>query len=134
MKIENLTPTEQMELLKLLMDKQKLEEQTNDAYIPFYYDKKRYLVLMGGGGSGKSIFAGQKVLRRLVTEEGHRILVIRKVARTLRESCFQQLRGQISEYYDVNDFDINKTDMKITYKPNGNVILFSGLDKQHCSV
>ncbi|MCX8129766.1 MAG: PBSX family phage terminase large subunit [Clostridia bacterium] len=107
---------------------EQLYEQTNDKFIPLYDNKSRYLVLVGGGGSGKSIFTGRKLLHRTVSEKGHRFLVVRKVARTLRESCFQQLRGQISEHYNYSDFDINKTDMKIVHRPTGNEILFAGLD------
>lgn len=105
-----------------------LYEQSNEKFIPLYDNKSRFLVLVGGGGSGKSIFAGRKILHRTVSEKGHRFLVVRKVARTLRESCFQQLRGQISEHYNYADFDINKTDMKIVHRPTGNEILFAGLD------
>jgi phage terminase large subunit len=108
--------------------RQKLFAESNDSFIPLYDNKNRYLVLVGGGGSGKSIFAGRKLLERLTKEKGHRFLVCRKVARTLRESCFQQLRGQISDHYILSDFDINKTDMKVTHRPTGNEILFTGLD------
>ena len=104
-----------------------LQERNNDTFLPLFWDMNRHLVLCGGGGSGKSIFAGQKVLERITSEQGHRILVCRKVARTLRESCFRQLIGQIREYYNHSDFTINKTDMTITYK-NGSEIVFSGLD------
>jgi phage terminase large subunit len=90
----------------------------------------RYLVLVGGGGSGKSIFAGQKLIYRTMYESGHRFLVCRKVAKTNRESTFQQLRSQLTEFpgYSIDDWEINKTDMRITYKPNGNEIIFVGLD------
>jgi phage terminase large subunit len=130
-----LTKEEEIELLKLLEieNKEKIKarelcEQTNDKFYPLYQNQSRYLVLVGGGGSGKSIFAGRKILERLTTENGHRFLVCRKIARTLRESCFQQLKTEIVEHYTYSDFDINKTDMQITYKPNGNEILFTGLD------
>lgn len=102
-------------------------ETNNEAFIPLFADKMRYLVLVGGGGSGKSIFAGRKILERVTSEAGHRWLVVRKVARTLRESCFQQLKGQISEHYNYSEWNINKTDMVMTYK-NGSQILFAGLD------
>ena len=73
---------------------------TNNAhFLPLLFDRHRYLVLKGGGGSGKSIFAGRKVLERVTSEPGHRWLVCRKVARTLRESCFEQLKKQAYEYY-----------------------------------
>ena len=71
-----------------------LRDTSNDTYMPLFECDSRYLVLKGGGGSGKSIFAGRKVLERCVSEPRHRFLVCRKVARTLRESCFAQLRGQ----------------------------------------
>lgn len=99
----------------------------NDIFMPLFSNQSRYLVLMGGGGSGKSIFAGRKILERVTSEKGHRWLVVRKVARTLRESCYQQLKGQISQHYDYSDWKDNKTDMVMTYK-NGSQIIFAGLD------
>ena len=80
-----------------------------------------------GGGSGKSIFAGRKVLERVTSEPGHRWLVCRKVARTLRESCWAQLVGQISDFYPDAGAKTNKSAMTITFS-NGSVILFAGLD------
>lgn len=101
---------------------------TNNAhFLPLLFDRHRYLVLKGGGGSGKSIFAGRKVLERVTSEPGHRWLVCRKVARTLRESCFEQLRGQISDFYPESGAKVNKSDMSISFA-NGSKILFAGLD------
>ena len=106
---------------------QTIRARTNDAFWPLLTDHHRYLVLKGGGGSGKSIFAGQKILERAVSEPGHRILVCRKVGKTIRGSCFKQLCGQIAEYYPDLKVKINKTDMEIRF-PNGSEIIFSGLD------
>ena len=104
-----------------------LIETNNWTFVPLFFDHSRYLVLKGGGGSGKSIFAGRKVLERVTTEPGHRWLVCRKVAKTLRNSCFEQLLGQIAEYYTQYLESVNKSDMVITFK-NGSKILFAGLD------
>ena len=104
-----------------------LKDRNNDTFFPLFFNTSRFLVLKGGGGSGKSIFAGQKVLERCTSEPGHRWLVCRKVARTLRESCFEQLCGQISDYYSNCGAKINKSDMSITFA-NGSKILFAGLD------
>lgn len=98
--------------------------------MPLFADKHRYLVLKGGGGSGKSIWAGQKVLERCTGEKGHRFLVCRKVAKTLRESCFAQLRSQAYDYYSeyVEYIPKGKSgDMYIRFK-NGSEIIFAGLD------
>jgi len=99
----------------------------NKAFLDLFFDEHKYLVLCGGGGSGKSIFAGRKVLERVTTEPGHRWLVCRKVAKTLRESCFEQLRGQIAEHYPRCGAKVNIGDMRISF-PNKSVILFAGLD------
>lgn len=112
------------EALRHLRD---LRAGTNGAFWDLFRDHHRYLVLCGGGGSGKSIFAGRKVLERVTTEPGHRWLVCRKVARTLRDSCFAQLRGQISEHYAGAGAQFNLSDMRITFG-NGSEILFAGLD------
>lgn len=104
-----------------------LRDRNNDTFFPLFFNTSRFLVLKGGGGSGKSIFAGQKVLERCTSEAGHRWLVCRKVARTLRESCFEQLCGQIGEYYPDSGAKINKSDMTITFA-NGSKIIFVGLD------
>ncbi len=104
-----------------------LKETNNDTFLPLFFDQSRYLVLKGGGGSGKSIFAGRKVLERVTTEPGHRWLVCRKVARTIRESCFEQLQGQAAEFYAECGTKVNKSDMTISFS-NGSKILFAGLD------
>ena len=104
-----------------------LRAGSNQAFLPLFFDEHRYLVLCGGGGSGKSIFAGRKVLERLTSEKGHRWLVCRKVARTLRDSCFAQLRGQLAAHYPGSGVKINTSDMRILF-PNGSEILFAGLD------
>lgn len=107
-----------------------MKETNNETFLQLFFDEHRYLVLKGGGGSGKSIFAGRKVLERATTEPGHRVLVCRKVGKTIRESCFEQLKNQAYEYYpDCVDF-IPKgkgSDMYIRLK-NGSEILFAGLD------
>lgn len=108
----------------------RLQETNNASFLPLFFCKSRYLVLKGGGGSGKSIFAGRKILERATSEPGHRVLVIRKVARTLRRSCFDQLKDQAYTYYPEHVEFIPKgenSDMYIKLK-NGSVIFFVGLD------
>lgn len=104
-----------------------LKETNNDPFLPLFFDQHRYLVLKGGGGSGKSIFAGRKILERCVSEELHRFLVCRKVAKTLRQSCWKQLVSQANQFYRDEIESINKSDMVIRFK-NGSEILFAGLD------
>lgn len=109
------------------IDLTNLPDITNEIFYPLYNNRDRYLVLYGGGSSGKSVFVAQKIIYRMLTEQGHRFLVVRKVGRTLRESCFALLRSIISEWGMTELFNINKSDLYISCV-NGNEILFSGLD------
>ena len=99
----------------------------NVAFYPFIFDRHRYLVLMGGGGSGKSIFAGRKILERAATEPRHRFLVCRKVDKTIELSCFSQLCAQARRYYSDRLDRILKSPRSLQFK-NGSEIVFSGLD------
>lgn len=114
-------------LLETALWWKRIRETNNESFLPLFFDRHRYLVLKGGGGSGKSIFAGRKILERVTTEPGHRWLVCRKVGKTIRDSCFAQLRGQIAEHYPDAGARVNKGDMWIGF-PNGSEILFAGLD------
>ena len=105
-----------------------LKETNNSHFMNLYFDESRYLVLKGGGGSGKSIFAGRKILERCTTERDHRFLVCRKVGKTIRESCYTQLVGQLAEHYPNVNRDINRGDMRIKFPDTNSEIIFSGLD------
>lgn len=112
------------------IDLTELPSLTNDRFYPLYMNKDRYLVLMGGGGSGKSVFTAQKIILRLLTENKHRILVLRKVAKTLRESVFMELKNAIYRWGLEKLFKIPKgtsSELHISCI-NGNEILFAGLD------
>lgn len=104
-----------------------LYRTVNETFLPLLFDRHRYLVLMGGGGSGKSVFAGRKILERCAREPHHRILVCRKVARTLRESCYEQLCRQIESHYAGLVEKCLPSEPRIRFR-NGSEILFAGLD------
>ena len=109
------------------IDLSQLDKITNECYYPLFNNRNRYLVIYGGAGSGKSVFVAQKLLVRVMGARKHRILVARKVAKTIRESCFSLLRDMISDWGMSKLFSVNKTDMTITCT-NGNQIIFAGLD------
>ena len=101
----------------------------NKSHQQFFEDKSRWLVSYGGAGSSKSYSTAQKILLdRIMQEEGHRYLVVRKVAKTLRVSVFQLFKDIIVQLDEYDNFKINKTDMTIEYIPNGSQLLFFGLD------
>lgn len=105
-----------------------LNERLNEAFAPLLAETRRFLVLCGGAGSGKSWFAAQKILLRCMLEARHRFVVTRKVARTLRKSVFARLWGQISEWGISHLWERQKTDLSLVYKPNGSEIWCVGID------
>lgn len=118
--------------LNLLEWYTELKRTTVPVFFVLYQNTSRYLILKGGGGSGKSIFAGRKILERATSERGHRILVVRKVGKTLKQSCWKQLLGQLSRNYPYlrigRDYTVNKTDMTIRFTATESEIIFSGID------
>lgn len=86
--------------------------------------KKRYNVYYGGGGSGKSYGAVQKIIIKALFNK-RKVLVIRKVGNTLRHSIYAVFKSILTKLgYQYNE---NKTDMTLTLF-NGSVFLFKGID------
>jgi len=86
----------EIETLRWLRD---WKATNNESFAPLIFDKHRYLVLKGGGGSGKSVFTARYILERATTEPGHRVLVTRKVKEDIRQSCFKLLKKTAEQYY-----------------------------------
>ena len=101
--------------------------QISKIYKKFLLNQNRYCVLYGGAGSGKSYVAAQKIIIRLLSENNHKFLVVRKVATTLRESVFALFKTLISDMNLDDEFKINNSNMTIEAF-NGNKIVFFGLD------
>jgi phage terminase large subunit len=100
------------------------------AFVPLFKNKKRYEIVWGGAGSGKSHIVARKLLYRILKESHikHNFLIIRKVDRTIKRSVFALMKNIISRWGLQSEFDINLTDKTLTYKLNGSQIMFSGLD------
>ena len=99
----------------------------NEAYFPLLLDyDNRYEVYYGSAGSGKSVFVAQKLLIKALNET-RRILIVRKVARTIRDSVFQLMLNTISQFQLLDVCKINKTNFTIEL-PNNSQFLFYGCD------
>jgi phage terminase large subunit len=107
------------------MDEREKGLRLNSAYRQAWEWQDRYIDLYGGAGSGKSVFAAQKIILRAASTSGHKFLVVRKVGRTLRGSCFSLIRSIIANMGLT--VTVNKTEMTITF-PNGSEITHTGLD------
>lgn len=99
----------------------------NKVYLPYLDNDTRTQIFFGGASSGKSFFViGQRTVYDLL--RGNRnYLIIRNVARTSRQSTFNEVRKIITNWEVGEYFKVNKSDMVITCV-NGYQILFAGLD------
>ncbi len=86
------------------------------------------MLLVGGGGSGKSYFSFQRAIIRCLLDK-RKYLIFRKIGVDVRRSCFEDVKNQIKDWNLSSICNINETEMSITFK-NGSKMLFLGLDNQ----
>lgn len=99
----------------------------NEVYYPFLLDyKNRYEIFYGGAGSGKSYFVAQKIVVKALKSK-RKILVIRKVDATQKDSCWQLILDILTKFKLLQYCKINKSDFTIVL-PNDSVFLFKGLN------
>ncbi len=99
----------------------------NKTYLPHLFDYSHKIeVYYGGSGSGKSHFVAMKVLIKALNNK-RKILVLRRVSATLKDSVWQLMLDCISTLKIYDDCKINKSEMKIEL-PNGSLFLFKGID------
>lgn len=91
------------------------------------YNKKRYILLMWWGGSGKSTFQAQNEIIKTFQAKT-RLLCIRKVKDTCKDSVFSELVWVIDEWGLWDYFTITKSPMSITNLLTGSDIIFRGID------
>lgn len=98
----------------------------NPVYYPYLNDERRTQIFFGGSSSGKSYFLAQRTVIEALN--GHNYLIVRKVARTIRGSVFNEITKAIYNMGVEKEFSLNRSDMTITNLKKGNQILFAGLD------
>ncbi len=69
--------------------------QANPAFKEIKQSDKRYIVMKGSAGSGKSVDTAQHYILRLMQDKGRNLLCVRKSDVTNRDSTFAELQGAI---------------------------------------
>lgn len=92
--------------------------------------RKRYVVMRGSAGSGKSMDTAQHYILRLMKDPGRNLLCVRKADVTNRDSTFAELQGAIfrmfGEHYKRYWY-INQSNMLLECRSNYNQIIFRGV-------
>ena len=102
-------------------------------FVPKFYPlltdySKRWEVYMGSAGSAKSYFITQKLIVR-ACREPIKILVCRRYASTIRNTCFALFKEVLGKWQLTPYVKIRETDFNIRF-PNGSEIIFTGLDEE----
>ena len=102
-------------------------------FVPKFYPllvdySHRWEFYCGSAGSGKSYSICQKIIIRCCREP-IRVLVCRRYATTLRNSCFALFKEVLANWQLTQFVKIRETDMSITF-PNGSQIIMVGLDTE----
>ena len=102
-------------------------------FIPKFYSylldySRRWEFWCGSAGSGKSYTIAQKIIIRCCREP-IRVLVCRRYATTLRNSCFALFKEVLTKWQLIQHVKIRETDMTIIF-PNGAQIIMVGLDTE----
>ena len=100
----------------------------NKSFLHLLDNIKRYLVLYGGAGSGKSFFIVQRYIYKLLKNPKFNLLVVRATGKSNRDSTFALFKQVINKWKLSKHFKINESDLRIKCLLNGNEIIFSGLD------
>lgn len=113
----------------------KIKVQANPCFKEVDRSTKRYIVMKGSAGSGKSVDTAQNYILRLMRDKGRNLVCIRKSDITNRDSTFAELTGAIYRMFGDQAeryWQINMSPLKLTCKANGNQIIFRGMndDKQ----
>lgn len=100
------------------------------GYDDFWKFKGRYRVCKGSRASKKSKTTALWYAVWLNKEgyENANLVVIRKTYRTIKDSCFTDLRWALNRIGKLNEWNITLSPLEMTRKKTGQKILFRGLD------
>ena len=106
----------------------RLPDLVGKGYKDFWNFKGRYRVCKGSRGSKKSRTTALFFIYSMMKYPGANLLVVRKVYRTLKDSCFTDLKWAINRLGVQDYWSVKESPLEIVYIPTGQKILFRGLD------
>lgn len=113
------------------------EERVKRLYLPdivgkgygtFWNWKGRYRICKGSRASKKSKTMALWCINGIMQYPDANILVVRKVFRTLKDSCFTELKWAVNRLGVGAFWEVKESPLEMTYKPTGQKIYFRGLD------
>ncbi len=110
-----------------------IKVQMNPCFREVDRSRKRYIVMKGSAGSGKSVDTAQNYILRLMQDKGRNLVCIRKSDITNRDSTYAELTGAIYRMFGDKAgryWDIKQSPLTLTCRSNGNQIIFRGMNDE----
>lgn len=110
-----------------------IKVQANVCFKEVDQSQKRYIVMKGSAGSGKSMDTAQHYILRLMNDPGRNLLCVRKADVTNRDSTFAELQSAIFRMFGEDHkkyWYINSSNMLLECKANHNQIIFRGMNDE----
>ena len=115
-------------MIKHGIERISLPEVVGKGYGTFWRWRGRYRVCKGSRASKKSKTTALWYIVNMMKYPDANLLVVRKVFRTLKDSCFTELKWAINRLGVSAFWEIKESPLEMTYKPTGQKIYFRGLD------
>lgn len=105
-----------------------LPDVVGRGYKDFWCFKGRYRAVKGSRRSKKSKTMALWTIYNLMKYPESNMLVVRKTYRTLKDSCFTELKWAIKRLKVEKQWTVKESPLEMTYIPTGQKIYFRGLD------
>lgn len=105
-----------------------LPDVVGKGYATFWNFKGRYRALKGSRRSKKSKTMAIESIFKIMKYPESNMLVVRKTYRTLKDSCFTELKWAIKRLQVEHLWQVKESPLEMTYTPTGQKIYFRGLD------
>ena len=98
------------------------------GYKTFWHFKGRYRIVKGSRASKKSKTTSLWYIYNLMKYPEANLLVVRKTFRTLKDSCYKELKWAVKRLRVEHLWDFTLSPLEAVYRPTGQRIYFRGLD------
>ena len=105
-----------------------LPDLVGKGYATFWHSRYRNEAVKGSRRSKKSKTMALRSIYRIMKYPESNMLVVRKTYRTLKDSCFTELKWAIKRFQVEHLWQIKESPLEMTYIPTGQKIYFRGLD------
>jgi len=109
-----------------------IQQNVNPHFKSVWTTKKPYNILRGGRNSFKSsviaLLLVYMIIQYITKGQKANVVVIRKVANTIRDSVFLKIQWALEKFDMLDQFQMTVSPFKITHKSTGSTFYFYGSD------